>query len=330
MKKKTKPKGVSIGLVITIVITIFISTIGITGYLYYKEKYRGSAVFYSKELIKNLPEKGLEKNIAKLFYSEEEIKFIKDEKSINLEINQNENSQDENSKDDGIIIHKIKGPTYQAIMMEVKNPEDVIVAINPNLDSSGAGLALEDYIELHDGIAGINAGGFEDAGGSGNGGQAWGIVISDGKLVSGHLNDFTSVIGINYDNKLVVGDMSAKQALEWNIRDAVTFGPIFIDQFQVVFKSGRHPGLNPRTVIGQKEDGTFLLLVIDGRQPVSLGSTYQDIIDIMLDFNAMTAANLDGGNSTVMVYDGKTINSTVSIYGARNLPTAFIVKKGSK
>ena len=156
-----------------------------------------------------------------------------------------------------------------------------------------------------------------------------GIVISDGKLVSGNLNDYTSVIGINYDNQLVVKDMSAKQALEWNIRDAVTFGPIFIDQFQVVFESGRHPGLNPRTVIGQREDGAFLFLVIDDRQPVSLGSTYQDIIDIMLDFNAMTAANLDGGNSTVMVYNGETLNSTVSIYGARYLPTAFVVKKGS-
>ena len=73
----------------------------------------------------------------------------------------------------------------------------------------------------------------------------------------------------------------------------------------------------------------MLLLVLDGRQPVSFGSTYQDIIDIMLDFGAMTAANLDGGNSTVMIYDEETLNSTVSIYGDRRLPTAFLVKKGA-
>ncbi|MGB4612784.1 MAG: phosphodiester glycosidase family protein [Erysipelotrichaceae bacterium] len=324
MTSKNTKKGISIGLVVGLAILMIISTIGITGYLYYKEQYRGEAVAYSKQLIKDIQEDSFEYKIAKLYYSEEEIKSIKEDIKI-IETTNDEVVEN----DDGIEIHKIKGTTYQATMMIVKNPEDVIVAVNPTLDSAGAGLSLDEYIELHDGIAGINAGGFEDAGGKGNGGQAWGIVISDGKLVSGNLNDYTSVIGINYDNQLVVKDMSAKQALEWNIRDAVTFGPIFIDQFQVVFESGRHPGLNPRTVIGQREDGAFLFLVIDGRQPVSLGSTYQDIIDIMLDFNAMTAANLDGGNSTVMVYNGETLNSTVSIYGARYLPTAFVVKKGS-
>ncbi|MEF9967974.1 MAG: phosphodiester glycosidase family protein, partial [Longicatena sp.] len=134
--------------------------------------------------------------------------------------------------------------------------------------------------------------------------------------------------GINEENQLIVGDMSAQQALDWGVRDAVTFGPIFINQFKNVFSSSRLAGLNPRTAIGQREDGTFLLLVMDGRQPLSFGALYPDIIKIMQDFGAMTAANLDGGNSTVMVYEGETINSTVSIYGARNLPTAFVVKAG--
>ena len=38
------------------------------------------------------------------------------------------------------------------------------------------------------------------------------------------------------------------------------------------------------------------------------------------------ADELDGGNSTVMVYDGETLNTTVSIKGDRRVPTAFIVK----
>ena len=84
--------------------------------------------------------------------------------------------------------------------------------------------------------------------------------------------------------------------------------------------------LNPRTVIGQRYDGAFLLMVLDGRQPSSFGSTYQDIIDIMQQYDAVNAANLDGGNSTVMVYDGETLNTTVSIKGDRRVPTAFIVE----
>ena len=40
----------------------------------------------------------------------------------------------------------------------------------------------------------------------------------------------------------------------------------------------------------------------------------------------MNAANLDGGSSSVMVYDGQIINNVVSMNGDRKVPTAFIVK----
>lgn len=318
-------KTISTGLLVTLCIIMILSTAGVTTYLVLKEKYKGAAIAYSTQLIRDLPEEGFSHTIAKLFYSDAEIKAIKDGVDPSTVIIK---TNDVVADSNGIEIHSIKGTTYQAFMMIVPNPENLIVGVNPDLDSSAAGPSLEEYIELYDGIAGINAGGFEDADGKGNGGQAWGIVIADGKLVSGNMSDYGPVIGINTNNQLIAADMSAKQALEWGVRDGVTFGPVFINQYDVVFESARLAGLNPRTVIGQREDGTFLLLVMDGRQPLSFGALYPDAIQIMQDFGAMTAANLDGGNSTVMVYDGKTINSTVSIYGARNLPTAFIVKDG--
>ena len=90
--------------------------------------------------------------------------------------------------------------------------------------------------------------------------------------------------------------------------------------------TGTGGGVNPRTVIGQREDGAVLLLVIDGRQTTSLGASYSDCIDIMTQYGAMNAANLDGGSSSVMVYDGQIINNVVSMNGDRKVPTAFIVK----
>ncbi|SJZ96070.1 phosphodiester glycosidase family protein [Anaerorhabdus furcosa] len=319
-----RTKTMSVGLVVSLCIVMILVTAGITTYLVLKETYKGSAVAYSNQLIKDLPSSGLDHTIAKFFYSDEEIKSIKngiDESQVIVK-------SEEVESPDGIEIHALKGSTYQAFMMIVKNPEDLMVAVNPYLDSGAPGPSLEEYIEMYDGIAGINAGGFEDAGGKGNGGQAWGIVISEGELVSGYPSEYGPVIGINGQNQLVVGDMSAQQALDWGVRDAVTFGPIFIKQYQNVFDSARLAGLNPRTAIGQRADGSFLLLVMDGRQPLSFGALYPDIIQIMQDYGAMTAANLDGGNSTVMVYENETVNSTVSIYGARNLPTAFVVKAG--
>ena len=81
----------------------------------------------------------------------------------------------------------------------------------------------------------------------------------------------------------------------------------------------------PRTVIGQRADGAVLLLVIDGRQPQSLGATYQDCIQVMQEWGAVNAANLDGGSSTQMIYQGETVNVSASLYGPRNIPTAFVV-----
>ena len=89
--------------------------------------------------------------------------------------------------------------------------------------------------------------------------------------------------------------------------------------------AGSGGGLNPRTVLGQRADGAVLMLVIDGRQSHSIGATYKDCIDVMLQYGAVNAANLDGGSSSMLVYNGEVQNVCASLYGSRPLPTAFIV-----
>ena len=46
-------------------------------------------------------------------------------------------------------------------------------------------------------------------------------------------------------------------------------------------------------------------------------------------YDAQTAACLDGGNSSAMMYNSAYVNDTVSMYGSRHLPTAVIVKGGN-
>ena len=79
-------------------------------------------------------------------------------------------------------------------------------------------------------------------------------------------------------------------------------------------------------MIAQTSDGTVLLLAIDGRQPNSLGATFADCQNLLLQYGAVAAFNLDGGSSTVMVYKGEIINSVVSMNGDRSVPTAWLVK----
>ena len=90
--------------------------------------------------------------------------------------------------------------------------------------------------------------------------------------------------------------------------------------------AGTGGGLNPRTAIGQRADGAVLLLVIDGRQSHSLGASYKDCQDVMLQYGAVNAANLDGGSSTLMIYENEPVNYCASLYGSREIPTSFLVR----
>ncbi len=148
-------------------------------------------------------------------------------------------------------------------------------------------------------------------------------MISHGELLFGSPNKKYDVIGFNNDNILIVGNMTAQAALDAGIRDAVSFGPVLVMNGKASSVKGAGSGVNPRTAIGQCADGTVLLLVVDGRQASSLGCTYADLIDIMLGHGAVNAANLDGGTSSGMYYDGKLVNKGLFY---RGLPTCFIVK----
>ena len=161
---------------------------------------------------------------------------------------------------------------------------------------------------------------------TGDGSSPQGIVIHDSKIVFGSPSDYECLIGFNTAHHLIVGNMTGQDALDWGITDAVTFGPVLVYDGHACAITGTGGGLNPRTIIGQRSDGAVLLLVIDGRQTSSLGASYEDCIDIMLENNAVVAANLDGGSSSVMYYNGKIINNVVSMNGERLVPTAWVVK----
>jgi len=127
-----------------------------------------------------------------------------------------------------------------------------------------------------------------------------------------------------------VGNFSGETALDRKIVTAVSFapGPLLVVNGKAMNENGKlGGGLNPRTAIGQRSDGAILLLVVDGRQTHSLGATYDDLVDIMLSFGAVNAANLDGGSSTRMHYNGERINQCASMIGQRGLPNAILIRR---
>ncbi len=323
---KRKKRGVGLGTLFLFCLIAIAVALAATGYFYMKTKYTGKAVAYSRELIRDLNESSLEYKALKLFYTEEQLANIKDN---TVTISEEVATDGIASTDqDGIEIVPIYGSTYEGYMMLVKNPEDISVAVNPGLATFAAAPSLDEYITTYHALAGINGGGFEDAGGTGNGGTPQGIVIHNGELVYGPMDTVMSVIGVTDENKLICATTSAREALSWGVKEAVNFGPIFINNYNVEYKAGSDNlgMINPRTAIGQRSDGTFMLLVLDGRGPSSFGALYEDVIEIFQANDAVMAANLDGGNSSAMIYKGSYVNTPVSMYGSRNLPTVFLVQ----
>ena len=323
--KRKRQRGISfLGFAALCVILTAILA-GVFTYAYYREKYRGSAQAYSRSLIRDLQADSMEYRIATLFYTKEEIAGIQRNQAF---VNQPDGDEKKEEPSKDIEIIPIYGTTYEGYMMFIHNPQDLSVAVNPNLGSGGDAPDLDTYVEKYHAAGGTNAGGFADAGGTGNGSIPQGIVIHNGQLVYGNPNEYLDIVGITADNRLICTKTTAQEAISWGVQEAVTFGPTLINNYENVFKEGTDnlAMLNPRTAIAQRSDGTFMLLVVDGRGPTSFGAKYQDIIHIFQEHDAAMAANLDGGNSTAMIWKGEYVNTPVSLFGSRNLPTVFLVK----
>ena len=237
-----------------------------------------------------------------------------------------ETEQPTEQTEQDIEIVDIKTDDYSGKMMIVKDPSRVFVGASGSFGSEQKGLKLVDLCKKYGAVAGVNAGGFQDDAGGGKGGEPLGFVISQGQILAGNDGKAYDLIGFDKNNFLILKTMTADEAISLGIRDAVTFKPRLVLNGEGAKISGSGGGLNPRTAIGQRADGAVLLLVIDGRQVTSLGASYQDLVDVMLQFGAVNAANLDGGSSTLMVNNNEILNTCASLYGPRRIPDAFLVK----
>lgn len=267
--------------------------------------------------------------LATWFLSDEEIQEIMNK----LEVQNNEDSDSDeikieipsNSEKDGIKVEKVTGKNYVGYVMTIPDASKVSLVDGRK---SGRGSKLSEIAKNNNAIAGINAGGFADDGGVGNGSVLCDATIINKKLLYGNKSSKYSLIGLSTDKKLVLGKYTYQQAMNAGIESAVEFGPFLIVNGKNQITNSSSGGIHPRMGIGQKKDGTFIFVVVDGRQPgYSIGTNLLEMQNIFNRYNAYNAANLDGGSSATMYYNGKVVNKTSTPIGERYLPNAFIVKK---
>ena len=299
-------------------------------------------------------ETGQMKFLASIFLSKEELQDLVDRNSVeamNTEVDTaliTVVGKDENKEFDknAIEIKEISGNTFFAKMLIINDPTRVKLATTYPWKEYGQ--ELEKLVNQTDSIAGVNGGLYLSTGNKG--GQPLGVVVANGEIQYNKPNGYAGLhlIGFDENNILRIESLEGKNQSQIEeliktekIRDAVTFQEESSDANNHFVKlivngeeravDGKGSGANPRTAIGQRADGTVLLLVTDGRGASGhLGATAADLIKIMKEYGAVNAANLDGGSSSSMYYNGKYEMSSVTFYYANSswkLPTAFVVEK---
>jgi exopolysaccharide biosynthesis protein len=83
---------------------------------------------------------------------------------------------------------------------------------------------------------------------------------------------------------------------------------------------------HPRTAIARLKSGQILLVTVDGRQPgESIGMSLTMLADLLIEFGASEAINLDGGGSTTMVIRNKVVNKPSDATGERPVSDAILI-----
>lgn len=230
----------------------------------------------------------------------------------------------------------IKGNKFNGILVIVHNPKRVKIGYSSKLGTVGQ--KTSEIAKENNALVAINGGGFNDKGNNsttiwtGTGAIPTGIIISNGKVIFPSEADldpiqvYQGVAGITSSGKLVVGNHSVRELLQMGVTEALCFGPTLIENGTETTGLS-YQGADPRTAIGQRTDGSILLLTLDGRQVFEAGATIQDVQTIMKEEGAYNAVNLDGGASTTMYYGGKVQNSPSDKFGERPVPTAIYVTK---
>ena len=158
-----------------------------------------------------------------------------------------------------------------------------------------------------------------------------GLCIKQGRVLS-NVND-RPWFGMTKDGKAVMGTAADYSKYAGKLQEAVGGSAILLRNGlveNVGYLSASKADRHPRTVVGVREDGTVLLIAIDGRQPaISNGASLADLAGILLELGAVDGINLDGGGSTTFITtngQGKyTVRNSPSDGSLRNVYNSLVV-----
>lgn len=205
-----------------------------------------------------------------------------------------------------ILIVEVKGEGYNGRLAIAKDASKIRIGMAEGVEENKniEGSQIDELSKYNNAILSINASGFVDADGNGNGGQPIGAIIEQGNVINSPVGGNWFTVGFDYNDVMSV----ARNISGIKLRDAVEFMPALIIDGVKQVEGSAGWGIQPRTAVGQKANLDVLMLVIDGRQiNHSIGATVGECANIMERYGAVQACNLDGGASSIMYYNNHPV-----------------------
>ena len=163
-----------------------------------------------------------------------------------------------------------------------------------------------------------------------------GVVIRNGELYRDDETPKRDVLVLYWDGSVEVfaaGEFDAEAVMAKGAYQAWTFGPNLLNEDGEALSGFRDvdvyegiAGKDPRTVFGYFQPGHYALVVVDGRSDDSRGVMLDELAQLMESLGCKIAYNLDGGNSSVMVFNGETLNNPSK--GGRESSDAILIMDG--
>jgi hypothetical protein len=130
------------------------------------------------------------------------------------------------------------------------------------------------------------------------------------------------------------GESAPLEGRDWQTMDFIVGGmPALLLKRRPVFESndekmraGFAEELDPRTAVGLRADGTWVFVVVDGRQPaLSVGMNLKELADLLLSLGCVDGLNLDGGGSSTLYFQGEVVNSPSDATKERPVSDAIVI-----
>ncbi len=272
--------------------------------------------------------------IAYTFYSEDTVKDVANQNSyeaitddVNLDdivIDTAPKKSYDNEYDEAVLTRDVGNEDYKYIPVKVGEYDAHLVVIYDPAKvhliaskafNTGSGMeSIQEMCERTGGKVCINGGRFKDTNGWGSDIPS-GTLIKDGKIIWSDSIERRNLIGFTKDNKLLLINATANEALAKGMRDALEFGPFLMINGKSIKFNSSSGGYQraARVAIAQRKDGIVLFLVTEGVH--TDGPNLKEVIDLLKLYGAYNIANLDGGTSAQLVINNKLINDPRNVYG---------------